>query len=164
MLRALAVVVLCLLSSLSFAQSPVIPTQVDVLVLPAAGDPVTVAPVANRSTVIGVRNADGTVTPGPVCDQPPSSAVPSIVNPTTVAFADPYHLGRDCRVPLPSGLPDGVGYRVVAQFIAPTCQPNVNQPPQTPCVSARSAVGVPPFSVASATLPPVVPTRLVVLP
>ncbi len=127
------------------AQTPELPTSVDVLVLPATGDPVTTAPIATRNTAIGASlNCNLAATGAP--------AVP-LINPGQVEFDDPFTSGRVCHVPLPAAIPDGVNYRAVAVALGASGRS-----------SARSAVAVPPFSISTATGPPAVLTHLGVRP
>lgn len=141
-----------------------LPTQVEVLVLPATGDPATVAPIASRSTVIGTRNAaTGAVTPTGQCDRTPTpDAAAPLVNPSEVEFDDPFNAGRTCKAPLPEGLPVGTGYRVVVVLVAPTCRPTTAA--VTPCPSVRSPVARPAFTVGALAPPPAVATGVGVLP
>ena len=147
-MRLLCVVFALGLSEQAVAQvpKPAVPTQVEILVLPAAGDSATVGPVATQVTDIG---------PALNCNHPvlPDAAVP-LVNPTITQMEDPFTAGRFCRAPVPIGLPDG-DYRAVAVFVAPTCE--VNGVPTSPCRSARSLVGVPPFAISGPLGPPPVP-------
>jgi hypothetical protein len=132
--------------------TPALPNSVDILILPATGDPVTIAPIAN-----GTRNT--VITPTLNCNLPASApGTGPMVNPTIGEFDDPFTAGRVCRVPLPVGLANGTGYRGVAVFIANTC--DVGGVPTTNCRSPRSAVGIPPFSVAPILTTPVSPTNL----
>lgn len=134
-------------SRLAVAQvpAPVLPTGVDVLVLPLTGDPTMIAPIAIRSTPISA-----TVN----CNLPLSPAPPlPLINPGAAEFDDPFTPGKKCRVPLPALVPNG-DYRGVVVLTAPgAC-------PLTPCVSGRSGVGVPNFTLAGAPLPPAVATGL----
>jgi len=156
MIRRLSLAVCSLLfASVAFAQPtvPAVPTSVDVLVLPATGDPLTVAPIATRNTPIGVAT---------LCNLAASTPDASpITNPRSMEFTDPFTAGRVCRVPMPTGLPVGTGYRAVALLVAPTCSPD-GVTAVTPCRSLRSAVGTPPFSVAPILTLPVTPTNLVI--
>lgn len=142
------------------------PTSVDILVLPATGDPAVIAPIATRTTVIGTFNVStGTVTPNSQCGRTATTPQTApLVNPTQVEFDDPFTAGKKCSAFIPTGLPDGTGYRAVAVAIfAGTCQSQTGQD-LNPCASARSLVGVPPFGVASFKTPPVVLTNLGVRP
>lgn len=138
------------------AGPPATPTEINVSVIPATGDPTTIASVASRSTLISATSSNCNLAPS----TPPTG---TIINPTTVAFADPFTPGRECRAPLPSGLATGVGYRIVATFTgncAPTGTTSI-----TPCYSTTRAIGsTPPFSITSVPSPPVVPTGLGVRP
>lgn len=139
-----------------FAQTstPALPNSVDILVLPATGDPVTIAPLATRNTVIAAATN---------CNLPASATGPTpLVNPTIGEFDDPFTSGRVCRVPMPVGLPNGTGYRGVAVFIANNCE--VGGVPTTNCRSPRSAVAVPPFNIQPILIPPVAPTNPVIRP
>ncbi len=99
--------------------------RVDILVLPPTGDPMTVAPIATRSTpVSATTNCNFAPTP-------PGGTLP-LVNPVAAEFDDPFTPGRVCRVPLPDNLPAGQQYRAVGESIYR---------------SVRSAVGLPPFDV-----------------
>lgn len=134
------------------------PTGVDILVIPATGDPAVVAPITNgmRSTPIAASAA--------VCNLPPGTPAPTgpVTNPPFAYFADPFTANRECRVPMPTGLADGT-YRVVARFTAPSC--TVNGQTQSPCVGARSAVAANPLAIAQILiLTPAVPTGLGVRP
>ena len=149
----LTVVALLLVPTVLHSQStqPALPNSVDILILPATGDPLTVAPIATRNTLISsTSNCNLTASP-------PDGTSP-LVNPTQAEFDDPFTAGRVCRVPLPGALPDGTGYRGVAVFIANTC--TIDGQPQTNCRSPRSAVGIPPFNVSPILTPPVAPTNL----
>jgi hypothetical protein len=155
-MRTLLVVVALIVSaSLALAQTPrpATVTRVDLLVIPAAGDAATVAPVATQSTALSATSS--------ACNLAPSTAPPpaSLVNPTAPwEFADPFTAGRVCRAALPTGLPDG-SYRVVAVFVADSCNPTGTQEIR-PCPGPRSSVGQPPFTVASPVLAPPAPTGL----
>jgi hypothetical protein len=151
--------------SSAMAQTPIAkPTTVDVLVLPATGDPNTVAPVVPaRSTVIGAIDAGGVFVPNAQCGrQPlPPGALP-LVNPTQVEFDDPFSQGFKCVAPLPTGIPTGSGYRAVAIAIADNC--TVDGALISPCPSARSDVAIPTFQVAPAMQAPVILTGVAVRP
>lgn len=141
---------LCALAVPAAAQTtqPATPTSVDILVLPATGDPLTVAPLGTRNTVISATAS--------VCNLAASAAPTTpLINPTSAEFADPFTAGRVCKVPMPTGLPNGADYRAVAVFNAPACD-------VTPCRSPRSAVGVPSFTVAPILTIPVTPTNLAI--
>lgn len=146
--------------------STALPTSVDILIFPSTGDPATMTPLATRTTVIGTVNATtGIVTPNSQCGRTPSAASTSLLmNPTQAEFDDPFTSGKKCVALLPTGLPDGTGYRGVAQFTAPSCQPTPGGALISPCSSKRSQVGVPPFSVASPKTAPADPTSLVLRP
>ncbi len=128
-----------------------LPNSVDILVIPTTGDPAVVAPVPN-----GVRN---TLLPGTVCNlaASPPPTLP-LINPDFAEFEDPFNAGRVCRVAMPTGLATG-DYRGVAVFIANSCT-DQSGAPLTNCRSARSAVGLPPFSIAPIRLTPVPPRTL----
>lgn len=146
--------------------TPALPTSVDVLILPATGDPLVVVPIATRTTVIGTLNtATGVVTPNGQCGRNATTpASGALVNPTQVEFDDPFAVGKKCVAFVPAGLPDGSGYRGVAvATYSGTCKSDTGQD-ITPCPSRRSVVGVPPFGVASGRLPPAVLTNLAVRP
>ena len=135
-----------LVSVPAWAQVPSVsvPTGVDVLVIAAAGDPVTLPALATRSTPIGAAlNCNLAATPAPVG---------TLGNPSTWELEDPFTAGRVCRGPFPTGVPNGVGYRAVAVFTA-TCD-------GVPCASPRSLVGVPPFTLAGPQTPPAAPRTL----
>lgn len=160
---------LCLVSAVSVhAQTivPALPTTVDILILPASGDASSIVPLATRTTVIATVNATtGAVTANAQCGrQPTTGPTTQLLNPTIAEFDDPFAAGKRCVAPLPTGLPDGAGYRAVGIFTAPSCQPTPGGPLISPCSSQRSQVGVPPFTVASARTPPVVLTGLAVRP
>jgi len=155
--RTLLLLIACLLTAApSVAQTtptPATPARVDLLVLPATGDPATVAPVATSSVAVGMT--------APACNQTPAAtpAPASLVNPTQPwEFADPFRAGRVCHIALPAGLADG-NYRVVAVAVADSCNPTGKQV-ITPCASPRSSVGLPPFSIVTPILPPAAPTGL----
>ena len=149
---------LVLLASPAVAQTtvPAPPVSIEAQVLPPTGDPLTVAPIAIRNTPISAtNNCNLAPTPGGTGTLP-------LINPTSIEMDDPFTAGKVCRVPLPTGLPNGTNYRGTAVFIATTC--TVNGVVQSPCRSARSAVGVPPFTVEPILTLPVTPTNLVVRP
>lgn len=152
-------VTLCLLlAPVSLLAQTAIPTSVEISVLPATGDPLTIPAVANGVLVTPIAAAST------LCNLV-ASPVPTgtLVNPTKAEFDDPFRSGAEvCRVPLPSGVAAGTGYRGVAVFIHATCTDAAGNV-QTNCRGARSAVGVPPFNVALIQLP-VVPTGLGVRP
>jgi hypothetical protein len=154
MRRGLFALVLWLVCAVpGLAQTVASPTRVDLLVIPAVGDPATVAAVATASVPVGLT--------APACNQAPVTTAPptSLVNPVNpFEFDDPFRAGRKCRISVPSGLPDG-SYRVVAVSVADTCNPT-GKAPVTPCPSPRSSVGVPPFSIVSPLLAPAAPTGL----
>lgn len=162
------IALLCLCPSLGQAQTttPALPTSVDLLVFPSTGDPSVDKPIATRTTVIGTLNATtGVVTPNSQCGRAATTAAAGpLVNPTQAEFDDPFTLGKKCVAYLPTGVPDGSGYRVdgIATY-AGTCKSSTGQD-VTPCPSARSLVGVPPFGVVSFKTPPAVLTNLAVRP
>lgn len=142
----------------AFAQSstPATVTQVDVLILPPTGNPLTVAPIAARSTLISATSAN--------CNLTPSTPPPTpLVNPTTVVFDDPWHQGQQCSAAIPTGLAIGTGYRAVGIFEAPSCT-NAAGVVVSPCLTARSDLGIPPFNVASVLTTPAAPTGVGVRP
>lgn len=107
-------------------------TSVDVLVLPASGDPATVAPLAVLNSPIAADQNCG-FEPSLPLDAP-------VVNPMAVEFADPFTADRACRASLPP-LPNGTAYRAVVVLIQATCV--VAGVPQANCRSARSSLAVP---------------------
>jgi len=142
----------------------VLPTSVDILVIPETGDANTVAPVAARNTVIATLS-NNVPQPNAKCGQPVTTAPTApLVNPTTVDFQDPFNASRVCNADIPTGLAEGK-YRVVAVFqAAQGCNPTGGVV-TAPCFSTRSTIGVPsPFTVAARSLPPVPPTGVVVRP
>jgi hypothetical protein len=146
-MRSLFACLFVLFSVPAFAQGTgtAPPTSVDVLVLPATGDPVTIAPVAN-----GTRT---TVLTAAICNQAPIAApVGTLVNPTTVEVDDVNVAGRKCRVLMPAGLTTATTLRVVAVYNS-TAGP-----------SGRSLVGVPPFDIQTTLVPPAAPTGVGVRP
>jgi hypothetical protein len=146
-MKCLIACLFVLVAAPAFAQgtSTAPPTSVDVLVLPATGDPVTIAPVAN-----GTRN---TVLTAAMCNQTPIAVpVGTLVNPTTVEVDDVNVAGRKCRVLMPAGLATATSLRVVAVY----------QSSAGP--SGRSLVGSPFFDVASTLVPPAAPTGTGVRP
>ena len=125
---------------------PAVPVSVDILILPAVGDPVTTPPIAVRNTPLSLASA--------VCNLPALAPGPvPLVNPTQADFDDPFTPGRFCRALLPIGLPNGVGYRAVAVFKATGSAD-----------SDRSAVGVPPFTLLGPTVKPAAPTSVGIKP
>src|SRR5947208_2987475 len=101
--------IIVLFPRFGFAQgtTPAPPTSVDILVLPALGDPVTIAPVTN-----GTRNTVLTTT---ICNQALLAApIGTLVNPTTVEIDDLNIAGRKCRVAMPVNLASATTLRVVA--------------------------------------------------
>lgn len=150
MRKVLLVTLLASIPSLALAQTPAVPTTVDVLVIPPTGDPQTAAPIAGRATAISATSTN--------CNLPvtPGTENPNPTNPVTVGFDDPFNPGRQCNAPFPTGLNAG-SYRVVALFTAPTCST------ATPCPGPRSTQALP-FSVAPVLTQPVRPTGLVIRP
>lgn len=134
-----------------------LPTTVDVLVLAPVGDPNTLVAIGTKTTLIGAITNNCNLAP-------PTGTVPSpLVNPTFAYFDDPFHVGKFCRADMPTGLPDGQGYRAVAIAVAASCKPD-GQTLVTPCPSLRSSVGVPPFDIRSIQKAPAVLTGLAVRP
>ncbi len=129
--------------------TPVGPTSIDVLILaPGTSDPTTAVPVATRNTLIAAGGA--------MCGQ---AALTTVVttNPTIAEIDDPFvGGGLKCRLAIPIGLANGVGYRAVVVANG-SCS-------GVPCSSARSPVGVPTFPISGTPAPPAVPTTLVVKP
>ena len=125
------------------------------MIIPAVGDPVTIPPIATRNTVIAAATNCN------LAASPPGGAG-TLVNPTIAEFDDPFTTGRVCRVPLPTGLPVGNGYRGVAVMIANTC--DVGGVPTANCRSPRSAVAIPPFNVQLILTAPASPTNLGIRP
>jgi hypothetical protein len=154
------VVALMATSAIAQTTQPSIPISVDILVLP----PGTTDLTAPTATPVAVRNTPISAT-GAMCGRPDSGAgsSTSLVNPTAVAFDDPFTVGRECIVPLPVGLPVGTGYRAVAIFRSAPCS-DTNGNPLPECVSPRSLLAVPPFNVQSILTRPAAPTTLVVKP
>jgi hypothetical protein len=130
----------------------------NVYVLPAAGSSDTAVAIgAPRTTLISATSSDCNLVA-------PAAGTTTLVNPTTVYFDDPFHAGKQCRAYLPTGLPNGTGYRAIVTLIAASCtDPNTGQI-SSPCESARSVAGVPPFDVTGLTVRPAAPTGVVVRP
>lgn len=151
---------------------PVVPTSVDVHLMPATGNPLAlnVQPIATRNTVIATVSGT-TVTPNTNCDKDPFvGPIPPnpIVNPVRAELDDPFTAGRKCWADIPPG-PNGTGYRIVATLVAASCQPPGFPAPVSPCPSDRTlavdAQGNPQlFNLAPIPDRPVAPTRLVVRP
>ncbi len=120
-------------------------TSVDVLVLPAVGDPVVTAPLATRNTILTLASA--------LCNQA-SLPVPgaSLTNPTIAEVPDPFTAGRFCRAAIPTGLASATALRLVAVF-------NSAAGP-----SGRSPVGDLPFAIAPILVPPAAPASVGVRP
>ena len=143
------VVLLMAVTASAQVAAPVLPNSVDVLILaPGTTDPATAPVLAQRTTII----APG----GTTCGLQPATGIVT-TNPTLVEFDDPFvGGGLKCRAAIPTGLPNGTGYRavVVAHGICSG----------VPCASARSLVGVPTFPISGIQASPAVPTGLVVKP
>lgn len=152
--RSVYLIILILLPLPAFAQtpSPAPITEFQLLILPMTGDPATSAPVATQNTTIGPTANCGFPAP---TTPPPTQPV---VNPSLFYLNDPYTTGRVCKLAFPQSLPAG-SYRWAGVFIAATCNPTGTQE-ISPCPSARSAEGIPPFSVSNPTTPPPVPINL----
>jgi len=148
-----AAIALMLLLFQAFVQGqtnqPAVPNAVDVLVLPPTGDPLTTPPLKVVTTAISATSSN--------CNKASVPALASATNPFLGQVDDPFHAGRSCDVAIPTGLPDGSGYRVVAIAVATTCNPT-GTAVVSPCPGSRSAVGVPPFSILSTVSPPAVLT------
>jgi hypothetical protein len=143
---SILVAIIAVSASPTSAQS--VPTKIDMLVLPAVGDPATVAPVASLISNLPV-----------FCNRVATAdAVVPLVNPVAAEVDDPFVASRVCRVPIPDrfAIPPG-NYRVVAVFISARCA--VAGVPQTECRGPRSAVGDPVFELLPEG-PPVAPTNL----
>jgi hypothetical protein len=129
---------------------PALPTSVEILVLPPTGDPLTVAPIATRTTLISATSARCNLA---------TTANPTgtLTNPTKVRFTDPFTTGRQCEADLPAGLPNGTGYRAVAVPVAPDCV--IAGTNITVCRGQRSQVAIPsPFDVVPVLGPPTILT------
>jgi hypothetical protein len=96
------------------------------------------------------------------CSQPPLPAVVlPLQNPTQAEIDDPFQptgSGLHCRLAMPTGLANAIQIRAVAVLTVPTC--TVGGVLQTPCDSARSTVGIPPFDIVPILGPPAAPTTL----
>lgn len=132
-------------------------TEVQVLILPATGDPLTLAPVSTQNITIG-PTANCGLDPASV---PPVPAGTTVVNPLLFSVDDPYTTGKKCRLSFPTGLAPG-SYQWAGVFRAATCNPTGSQV-VSPCPGPRS-VGQPPFSVVNRVAPPAAPTGLAFTP
>lgn len=132
---------------------PAVPTKAKLVVLPAAGDLQTTVPLAEREVDISPTS--------PLCNlpltPPPTGAV---INPTVGALDDPFTAGRECRIAMPTGLPEGTGYRGAVSFFFAVCNPDGKTPGS--CTSIRT-LGAPPFSIVNPR-PPFAPTAVRILP
>jgi len=129
-----------LLAVPSFAQGTTVavPTDIDVIVIAATGDPATLAPLATRRTPIAAGS--------PLCNQAAIQApVGTLVNPTVAQVPDPFLAGRFCRPPTPIGLATATALRLVAVY-------NSAAGP-----SGRSPAGVLPFDITGTLVPPAAP-------
>ncbi len=99
-------------------QGPQLPVSVEASVIPATGDPLTIAALATQSTVVATVT-NGVVVPNARCNRTatPDPGTP-LVNPLHMEFADPFTAGKVCQVDLPTGLPNGVGYRGVGVAVS----------------------------------------------
>lgn len=148
----LGVLSLLVLPLTAGAQS--VPNRVDVLVIPAVGDALTVAPVKNLIVSIPLSGASV------LCGRPVTTAeVPPLVNPTLVEIDDPFTADRSCVVPLPDRftIPPG-SYRVVTVFISAKCA--IGGQAAVDCRGARSLVGVPGVFEILPEGPPAAPTNV----
>ena len=129
--------------------TPVVPTSIDVLILaPGTSDPTVAPAVATRNTLVAAGGA--------MCGQVALTTVVT-TNPTIAEIDDPFvGGGLKCRLAIPIGLANGVGYRAVA-IANGSCSGVV-------CSSPRSAVGVPTFPIIGIQVSPAVPTTLAVRP
>lgn len=144
------------LAAPAFAQQTVTEpiTGVRISVLPSTGD---------QNTVPAIRMADTAITQASaLCNQAPVTGTQpvSIVNPNFLYFDDPFTTGRDCKIPFPTGLAEG-SYRAVAQFLTAAASCDVGGVNRAPCVSDRSAVAIPPFTILNIRVAPAVPTGLI---
>lgn len=134
------VVALVLSAAPAFAQGTTVApaTDIDVLVIAATGDPVTLVPIATRRTPIAAGS--------PLCNQLAIPApVGTLVNPTVAQVPDPFNAGRFCRPPTPIGLANATALRVVAVYNSAAG------------VSGRSPAGVLPFDIQGTLVPPAAP-------
>ncbi len=151
-LLALVAVFGSALAAVAQTTVPTVPVNVNILVLPATGDPVTIAFVASRMTAISPTTTNCNLAPV-------ATPTGTLVNPTTAEFDDPFHVAvapavqQKCRAPLPVGLANGTAYRVVAVFHD-----------VTGAFGPRSPVGVPPFDIQAIPGLPVAPTGVGVRP
>lgn len=133
-------------------------TGARVIVVADTGDPATLPSLGQRDTALSQSV--------PVCNQAqPATATTPLVNPSTVVVDDPFNGGRTCRLAIPLGLTEG-SYRAVVQFLtnAASCTHPTTGQTISPCISDRSAVGIPPFSIADIRQAPTVPTGVRVIP
>lgn len=119
------------------AQTPAT-VSFDLHVLPAIGDPATVKPLATRTSAVSPTS--------PLCNQPAQPACPvPCINPASWTVDDPFVVplgSRSCRLPLPVGLPNGTGYRVVAQARAADGTLSLRSPVGTPVFQQVTDPGV----------------------
>lgn len=153
----LALLFLLLLAAPAAAQTTTttLPTEFRFLLLPATGDPATLAPLSTQTTGIGATQNCGI---DPATLPPPATGTP--INPTLFTLDDPFTPNRKCRLSFPQALTAG-NYQWAGEFVAPSCNPTGAQV-VSPCPSPRS-VGQPPFSVANRTNRPVAPIGLQIL-
>jgi hypothetical protein len=133
---------------------PAVPTAGEIFVIAATGDPNVLPIIALQATPIAAGSAN--------CSQPalPPPTLP-LQNPSQAEVDDPFqpaNLNLHCRLVMPAGVANGLQYRAVSVFTAPNC--TVNGVVQSPCISARSVVGIPPFDIVAIVGPPLVPTNL----
>jgi hypothetical protein len=144
------------------AVAQTIPTSVTIMVLPAAGDPATVAPLNERTTVIGTVSVDGSIAPTAACGHPPAGSSPTtVVNGSIVEVTDPFDASKVCLAQLPRPLPDGAGYRIALVLAAPSCAPEGVV--IAPCPSQRM-LSTSVLDVRTIRPRPGLPARAVVLP
>lgn len=160
-----------LVATSGWAQSklPGTPTSIDIYVMPATGDPLTGTPVGSANTVIATQNGT-VVTANAQCGKDPMVGPfpPVTTNPKAIeVMPDPFNNAKVCWANVPTGLPNGNGYRVTATFTMPSCIPNGVT--VSPCPSAKvlaaDAAGTPLlFNLAPIPDRPVAPTRVVGVP
>ena len=123
----------------SFAQAPALPNNVNIMVLPPTGNYLTVNPLKTQWSQVMQNGSDCNL------DAP---ATATTLNPTYAYFRDPWRPTKFCRAKMPTGVPNGNGYRTVGVFETPTCQTSATSDFRTPCRSVRSMVAPTTFSVS----------------
>lgn len=157
-MKSVFLVVALLVAAPLAAQSPT-PAIVDAVneMVLAPGAAATAQPIVSLITNIGATS--------PLCNLTPFIGPLATANPKFYEFDDPFHVGKACRVPVPTTIPVGSGYTLVSTLMARSISSCVDAAGTTisPCESPRS-VAIGPFDVTPLWTVPARPSGGKLLP